>query len=76
MTNEGLSSLQDSVQQPMIVKEGHDALLTCVVRGLENNALLWKLKDKVLTAGENRVTDDRRFDILHDEGILSSYLIT
>ena len=53
----------------MLVRVGHDALLTCVVRDLMNSTLLWKLKDTVLTAAENRVTDDSRFNILHDEGI-------
>lgn len=68
LRNEGLPDLQDSIQQPLLVKEGHDVLLTCVVRNLENNTLLWKLKNQVLTAGEIRVTTDLRFDILHDAG--------
>ena len=71
---EGLPSLRDSIRQPLQVAEGDDALLTCVVRNLDTNTLLWKRQDKsggvtrVLTAGENRVTSDPRFHVLHDSG--------
>lgn len=67
-----LPTLRDSIRQPLHVFEGEDALLTCVVRNLESNTLLWKREDKergaprILTAGENRVTSDLRFDVLHD----------
>lgn len=60
----------------MYVVEGEDALLTCVVRNLESNTLLWKREDserrsmRILTAGENRVTSDNRFNVLHDAGML------
>jgi hypothetical protein len=69
-----LPTLRDSIRQPLHVFEGEDALLTCVVRNLESNTLLWKREDKergaprILTAGENRVISDLRFDILHDSG--------
>lgn len=54
--------------------EGEDALLTCVIRGAGDNTVMWKLEDRdrhskrVLTAGSTRVTADRRFQILHDDG--------
>ena len=72
--DKGLPSLRDSIRQPLQVLEGEDALLTCVVRNLDTNTLLWKREDRssgvsrVLTAGENRVTSDPRFDVLHDSG--------
>ena len=70
----GLPSLRDSIRQPSHVYEGEDALLTCVVRNLESNTLLWKREDpdrrttKILTAGESRVASDKRFNVLHDSG--------
>lgn len=70
----GLPSLRDSIRQPLHVFEGEDALLTCVVRNLESNTLLWKREDRergparILTAGENRVSSDGRFNVLHDSG--------
>ena len=70
----GLPSLRDSIRQPSHVDEGEDALLTCVVRNLESNTLLWKREDpdrrttKILTAGESRVASDKRFNVLHDSG--------
>ena len=70
-----MPSLRDSIRQPLYVVEGEDALLTCVVRNLESNTLLWKREDterrstRILTAGENRVTSDSRFNIIHDAGI-------
>lgn len=60
--------------------EGDDALLTCVIRGAADNTVMWKMEDRdrhskrVLTAGDTRVTGDRRFHILHDEGMLFSLL--
>ena len=70
----GLPSLRDSIRQPTYVFEGDDALITCVVHNLESNTLLWKREDterrttRILTAGENRVTSDTRFNVLHDDG--------
>lgn len=70
----GLPSLRDSIRQPLHVFEGEDALLTCVVRNLDSNTVLWKREDKdrgasrILTAGGNRVSSDLRFDVLHDSG--------
>lgn len=70
----GLPSLRDSIRQPLHVTEGEDALVTCVVRNLGTNTVLWKREDperrasRVLTAGDNRVTSDTRFNVLHDSG--------
>lgn len=58
------------------VYEGDDALITCVVRNANNNTLMWKTLERgdkkhstrVLTAGETRLTADKRVDILHDKG--------
>ncbi|KAK7792924.1 hypothetical protein R5R35_008001 [Gryllus longicercus] len=68
----GLPSVRDSLTHPVHVYEGDDALVTCVVRDAGDNTVLWKKEDRerhslrVLTAGEARVTADRRFDVLHD----------
>ena len=62
------------------VYEGDDALLTCVIRGAADNTVMWKMEDRdrhskrVLTAGDTRVTGDRRFHILHDEGAYNKLL--
>lgn len=44
--------------------------MTCVIMGPHaNDTVLWrKERGGVLTAGMNRVTSDRRFQVLHDEG--------
>ena len=58
----------------MHVYEGDDALLTCVIRGAADNTVMWKMaigdrhSQRVLTANDERVTGDRRFRILHDDG--------
>ncbi|XP_055384146.1 Ig-like and fibronectin type-III domain-containing protein 1 isoform X3 [Condylostylus longicornis] len=54
---------------PSIVTEGKDALLTCVVMGSYlNDTVLWrKGPHEILSAGMNRVTNDKRISILHDE---------
>ncbi|KAG5899209.1 hypothetical protein JTB14_034467 [Gonioctena quinquepunctata] len=64
--------MRDTLTNPIHVYEGDDALITCVVKDLGHNTVMWKKDDKerhgmrVLTAGENRVTADRRFGVLHD----------
>ncbi|XP_065582217.1 Ig-like and fibronectin type-III domain-containing protein 1 [Artemia franciscana] len=69
----GLPSLRDNFRLPVHAHEGEDALVTCVVRNLGENTLLWRKQDgerrtsKVLTAGPNRVTSDRRFSVMHNE---------
>lgn len=49
--------------------EGKDALLTCVIMGLfENDTVIWRRgNNEILAAGTNRVTQDRRISVLHDE---------
>lgn len=66
---------QEGSAHPVHVYDGDDALITCVVRDLGNNSVVWKREDqesrrwKVLTAGQGRVTLDPRIQVLHDEGI-------
>ncbi|KAK9885475.1 hypothetical protein WA026_010967 [Henosepilachna vigintioctopunctata] len=68
----GLPSMRDSLTNPVHVYEGDDALITCVVRDVGENTIMWKKEDRerhstrVLTAGNIRVTPDKRFRILHD----------
>ncbi|XP_025837036.1 Ig-like and fibronectin type-III domain-containing protein 1 [Agrilus planipennis] len=68
----GLPSMRDSLTHPVHVYEGDDALITCVVRNIGDNTVMWKKEDRerhsmrVLTAGETRVTADKRFSVLHD----------
>nr|CAD7256254.1 unnamed protein product [Timema shepardi] len=70
----GLPSTRDSITHPVHVYEGDDALITCVVRDVGDNNIMWKKEDRerhimrVLTADETRVTSDKRFDVLHDGG--------
>lgn len=57
---------------PATVSEGEDALLTCVVMGpYKNDTVIWrKGPTEILSAGLNRVTNDKRISILHDEAPL------
>lgn len=54
---------------PRVVTEGEDALLTCVVMGpYRNDTVLWrKGPTEIIAAGLNRVTNDKRFSVLHDD---------
>lgn len=54
---------------PRVVAEGEDALLTCVVMGsYRNDTVIWrKGPSEILSAGLNRVTNDKRISILHDD---------
>lgn len=56
---------------PTVVTEGKDALLTCVIMGsFINDTVLWRRgNNDILAAGTNRVTNDRRFRVLHDESM-------
>lgn len=71
-----LPSMRDSLTNPVHVYEGDDALITCVVKDIGPNTVMWKKEERerhstlVLTAGENRVTADKRFGVLHDSGEL------
>lgn len=53
---------------PRVVAEGQDALLTCVVMGsYRNDTVIWrKGPSEILSAGLNRVSNDKRINILHD----------
>ncbi|XP_073979651.1 Ig-like and fibronectin type-III domain-containing protein 1 [Rhodnius prolixus] len=59
---------------PLHVYEGDDALITCVVRSLGQNTVVWKKEGadrsrwRVLTAGHERVTLDTRVQVIHDKG--------
>ncbi|XP_037031427.1 Ig-like and fibronectin type-III domain-containing protein 2 isoform X3 [Bradysia coprophila] len=55
---------------PSIVTEGKDALLTCVIMApFSNDTVLWRKgpNGTILSAGMNRVTNDKRISVLHDE---------
>lgn len=66
--------MRDSLTNPVHVYEGDDALITCVVKNIGDNSVMWKKEHKdrasgrVLTAGTTRVTSDKRFSVLHDSG--------
>lgn len=57
---------------PVHVYEEDDALITCIVREIGKNTVVWKRKEgdrwKVLTAGQERVAPDTRFQVIHDQG--------
>merc|ERR1719295_1543119 len=62
-------SLVDSLTTPLVVAEGHDAAITCVVRNIANYTVLWRgLQDRLLTVGSERLTTDGRMNVVHDEG--------
>lgn len=52
-----------------VVTEGKDALLTCVIMGTySNDTVLWRRgNNEIIAAGTNRVINDRRFRVLHDD---------
>jgi len=58
----------------MIVAEGQNAALTCIVRNLGTSSVVWKKWEagkagpKILTAMEARVTSDERVRVFHDQG--------
>lgn len=55
---------------PSVALEGTDALLTCVVSpAYTNDTVIWrKGPHEILSAGVNRVTNNKRINILHDDG--------
>ncbi|KAJ3623708.1 hypothetical protein MTP99_017378 [Tenebrio molitor] len=69
--------MRDSLTNPVHVYEGDDALITCVVRDIGENTIMWKKEDRerhstrVLTAVDKRVTADKRFAVLHDSSASS-----
>ncbi|KAF7279649.1 hypothetical protein GWI33_006881 [Rhynchophorus ferrugineus] len=64
--------MRDSIKNPIRAFEGESALITCVVRDIGTNTVMWKKEDRerhstrVLTAADSRVTADKRFSVLHD----------
>jgi len=70
----------DSLRGSQGVPVGEDALLTCVVRNLQPNTLVWRRQERnpstgtVLTAGENRVVADPRISVIHDDGKINPSL--
>ena len=53
---------------PSEVREGKDALLTCVVMApFYNDTIIWRRGSEILSAGMNRVTSDKRISILHED---------
>lgn len=64
--------MRDSLTNPIHVEEGDDALITCVVRDIGENTVMWKKEDRerhstrILTAGLTRVTADKRYAVLHE----------
>ena len=60
--------LKDSLTTPIVTAEGHTAMLTCVARNLGDHNLIWRYGNRILTAGSTRVTSDKRFSVIHDEG--------
>lgn len=54
---------------PSEVREGRDALLTCVVMApYYNDTIIWRKGPReILSAGMNRVTSDKRISILHED---------
>ncbi|XP_046473967.1 Ig-like and fibronectin type-III domain-containing protein 2 isoform X1 [Neodiprion pinetum] len=72
LASTGMPSIRDSITHPVHVYEGDDALITCVVRNIGDNVVMWKKEDRpkhsrrILTAGDSRVTGDRRVSVIHD----------
>lgn len=67
--------MRDIIQRsPMVVAEGQNAALTCVVEDLGNKTVVWKKWEsgkggpKVLTASALTITADTRYRVFHDEG--------
>lgn len=60
---------------PSVALEGTDALLTCVVsQAFTNDTVIWrKGPHEILSAGVNRVTNNKRINILHDDGEYKVY---
>lgn len=69
MTEKNCSKLFSGTGGPTVVTEGKDALLTCVIMGsFSNDTVLWRRgNNEIIAAGRNRVTNDKRFRVLHDE---------
>lgn len=67
----GLPDLRDNSRVPVTVQASEEAVLTCNVKQLENNTVIWKRikngRADVLTAGNLRVTSDSRYSVLHTE---------
>lgn len=57
--------------QKIVVTKGEDALLPCTLKktSYSNDTVLWRKAstNEILTAGTNRVSKERRINILHDK---------
>ena len=59
----------DSLTTPLVVAEGQSAAITCVVRNIGNYTVLWRdQNDSILTVGSERITTDKRINVVHDDG--------
>ncbi|XP_075234927.1 Ig-like and fibronectin type-III domain-containing protein 1 [Lycorma delicatula] len=71
---EDATSGREGSLHPVHVYEDDNALITCVVRDVGNNTVIWKREEpdthrwRILTAGHERVSQDKRIKVLHDEG--------
>lgn len=71
---EDATTAREGSIHPVHVYEDDNALITCVVRDIGNNTVIWKREEqethrwRILTAGHDRVSPDKRIKILHDEG--------
>ncbi|GAB6027715.1 hypothetical protein CHUAL_001951 [Chamberlinius hualienensis] len=65
----GLPDLRENSREPIRAIAGQEAILSCNVKNLENNTVIWKRikngRPDVLTAGIIRVTSDVRFAAHH-----------
>ncbi|TRY80837.1 hypothetical protein TCAL_04329 [Tigriopus californicus] len=61
--------LIENLPSSQVRAEGQEVLFTCIARNSNNDTVIWKYgADKILTAGNVRVTSKKNVEILHDEG--------
>lgn len=65
--------LIDNLPSSQVRAEGQEVLFTCIARDSKTDTVIWKYgADKILTAGNVRVTSKKNVDVLHDEGTSNS----